>query len=267
MKIKFIINPISKKTRTVSSWREIEKEKIFNKNLYYIVKTLELNSNFEKELIKSRNILNIPENGYELKEYLNIINFEKDSQIGDQIGYLGTAPIESREETKRLEKIFIIDPAIKFYLDCLLYGNYVYPTNGDYFHIKAISHEIVGLDTAFPPEGVDFGDDRCLSIAIKSSVSKNCLKKYIDENWLSIERSIKLLKGRDFLRITKRDLRIFELKQKNNKITYEEIANIIINEFTIDDPDGRINSGSVKTAYKRTKIKIESIAKHRQKKP
>jgi hypothetical protein len=45
------------------------------------------------------------------------------------------------------------------------------------------------------------------------------------------------------------------------KFSYREIADEIIKSLDIDDPDAKINEDSVKTAYKRAKSKIQSLAK------
>lgn len=244
MKIQFVIEkPIRK---IVSTWEEIKKNggESFSKEFYLKCKALELNKDFEKEIIKSRKMLGIPENGYPFDYEITKTEIEKG---GKEIG--------------RLEKIFYFDRTIKNTLHDLLYENLVY------YNMDVSDQDIIScrMDDYFGEYEEDNGVWSCVLLSITIPITRHRLKKYIDNNWKYIKDNLdKLPKRKDF-NISEKQLRIFEIKESNKKLTYSDIANQIIKEFNIDDPEAKTNEESIKTEYNRAKKKIESLAKYKKK--
>ena len=102
-------------------------------------------------------------------------------------------------------------------------------------------------------------EDR-FNIAIYHPITKNQFYKSIDKHWEFINKEIKKLSEFNNPYISDRDYKIVELRDEK-KMKYSEIATQIVKEYGIDDYTGSVNEDSIKTAYKRTKDKINSINK------
>lgn len=97
-------------------------------------------------------------------------------------------------------------------------------------------------------------------IRIFHPVSKNYLHRLVDSIWKHSKKEITHLPKFNIVNISERDLRIVELRDKNN-MKYADIATQIQKEFRLDNSEGSINEDSIKTAYKRARSKIYSINK------
>lgn len=239
MKIGFILdNPINK---IVYSWEEIKSynaDSDFSREFYLKCKTLELNEVFWSEIKKSRKKLGIPEYGIDKIEPLKEIEI-------------------FNKELVRLQKELIFDKQILESIDSLLYCNCVrsvmFITDE-----KEIDHRLDDqLGESDIPDSV--------LISIQTPVKFDKLRKYIKENWSEIEELISRLPNKKTLNISKRDLRIAELKINNPKMTYEKIGNQINDEFNLnDDLDKKMNEWSTKQAYQRLKEKSNSLVKRKK---
>jgi len=241
MKISFVIN----NEVSVSTWKEIKEYRgdlrITYEN-YQKFKSLELNKDFEEVIIESRKNLNIPSGGISWKEFL-----ENEEKLREN------AVLELKKITR--EKLAFHDFAVFMCLDGILYSNCVFP------EIFVTDREKISF--RFDDQDLDSGIPESVLIAIENPVSKNQLINFINDNWdgeFGIESEIKKLNFKKDFKISKRDFRIAELKYQNSKKTFRDIANQIIDEFNIEEPDDlAVNEFSVKTAHDRVVDKIYSL--------
>ncbi len=258
MKILFLIN--DPPLYAVSEWEEIKK---YQKEGYYLtptqethslVKALEQNTEFEKEIIKARRNIGIPEEGIDWKEY-------RDSYNPTNAKKLNEKERKNRldlfmkvvKEMMRIRGVLDLDYFVTNQLRHLIYGNFVYP---EYPYI-AYGYTPVS-------EGNELGeylDD--VFIRVHSQVSKNELLAYIENRWEDIGNLIHNLPPKPDYYISERDRRIAILRDKD-KLSFSEITNRIVEEFKIDDSEGKVNEDAVKTAYRRAKLKILSLTKRRE---
>lgn len=96
------------------------------------------------------------------------------------------------------------------------------------------------------------------TIKINYKISKNELIEWIHANWNEDLGFIQRLPSKPDFRISKRDRKIVELRDKK-RFRFAKIANEIIKEYGIDDAEANINENSVKMAYKRAKDIIKSL--------
>ncbi|OGD95498.1 hypothetical protein A3F57_03120 [Candidatus Roizmanbacteria bacterium RIFCSPHIGHO2_12_FULL_36_11] len=253
MKILFLIGndpPVG----AVSEWSEIKnyKDKGYlspGKDYFRIFKALEHNSEFEKEILLARKNAGLPEKGISWDDYyynyylesLRVYSEQDKSKYKDFF-------IKVEKEVNRIKKNITLDTFITDQLDNLIIGGFVFP------------HDIPISYGAYPEEETISGKDyNGVFIHISHEITLNELKTYIDNNWRNIFRLIKYLPPKSKYYISKRDLRIVELKDKEN-MEWDEIIKTIIKEFVIDDFDGKLNKISVKRAYGRAKKRLNSIA-------
>ena len=240
MKIQFSIP--EPELKLVSTWEEIKKykaEKFFSKEFYIKIKLLEFNKDFELEIKKSRKKIGIPENGCRYEDNENEIELNHNKK------YL--------KEIDRLCNLFKFDLQIEKCLGGLVWGNWV---SFDCFFTDTSSISYYYDDYEDIPDSV--------VISITRPISKHCLVKFIEDNWdikNGINDELQKLPSWKKLSISERDLRIIEIKNSNPSMSYPKIAKEIIKEFGVDNlDDEKNNPDSIKTAYFRTKEKIDVLA-------
>ena len=250
------------------TWKEIvahyENWPAFDKEYYQIIKALEHNLEFEREVIASRSNLGIPSAGYHWKEYRKMTDYKKDKQTPDEIQKMVYLIKNIPREVTRITRKLILNKRI---IDNLR----------DIILTSAVSTPDYLADIHYwlePDDRYDFMDDdekkdmheipKSFNIAFTRKVTKSELIRFIENNWTELENRTKLLPAKERHYITARDLRIVQLRDKN-KLKYSEIANQISDEFSLDNMQGSINEDSVKTAYKRARAKVDSLAKSKLK--
>ena len=258
MKIKFLIGYPAKSF--VTEWQEIKKlskkEAVPNEDTFVLFKALELNKELEKELIKSRNNLHLPEIGVSWEEYKKRKDVKADhtkEELDEIIYFIHNY----RKEIHRITRKMYLHPQVEEQLENLILGDFVEP------YFRGISYGCNGANVEDYESIEDF--DRNVEvdtviIDITKKISKNELLKYIDNQWDEITRLLKYLPEVKHFYVSPRDMRIVELRD-GQKLKYNEIAEKIIKEFSIDDINGSINEDSIKTSYKRAKSKIDELAK------
>ena len=145
------------------------------------------------------------------------------------------------EEGERIYKKLHLPEVVKTNIPSIIIGNFVGPT------IDKI--EIGGENLSY------------LTLTIKARVTKNELIRFIEAQWPTIAKyHLPYLPDRPSFYISPRDLQIVDLRDEQ-KLSFRRIAEAIVKEFNIDDPEGKINEDSIKTAYRRAKQKIAALTK------
>lgn len=242
-----------------SEWSEIQKyskEHLTpDEETYMLFKALEKNKDFEKEIIKARVRIGIPPEGFSWEEYKKFHDYKRNidpKEIEIYLNFLRSYP----KEVERIRRKMKISMVVERQLKDIILGNFIEP----YFRGIGYAPDIE-LDEDL--DEIPDGDVESVTIHISKKIKKNEFIKFIEENWPDIEQYILKFpeEGRFFVSI--RDLRIVELRDEY-KLKYKDIADRIIKEFGIVNYGGSINEDSIKTAYKRAKQKISSLASKRK---
>lgn len=266
MKILFLIGYPPK--YEASNWKEIVRYSndyiAFDEEFYQIIKALEYNEEFEREVIKSRIRLKIPDVGYAWREYQKISDYSRkdvsDIEIAKMLFLIRTIPKEVSRIIKRLKLNKRIRSELK---DIILTSSVCSP---DYL---SDIHYWLEPDDRFELMDDDEKEEakeiiKSFNIAFTRKVTKNELIKFIENNWSNFKKRMELLPEKERYYISERDLRIVELRDKKN-FKYGDIASQIIKEFLLDNIESTVNEDSVKTSYKRAKRKIVALAKSQEK--
>lgn len=262
MKIKFLIGYPAKSF--ASEWQEISrlgKDDIApDKETFNLFKALELNNEIDKELKKARIKLRLPESGLNWEQYKQY----KDTKAKHSKEELENILYFIRNHIKEISTIkrkLNLHPQIEEQLENLILGYFVEP------NYRGIGF---GCDGENVEDYESFNDfDKYTEVdevfvSITKRASKNELHQFIDNNWNEINKLMSYLPTEEHFYVSPRDLRIVELRDRQ-KMKYKDIADVITNEFSIDDISGQINEDSVKTSYKRAKDKVDRLAKSKEK--
>ncbi len=222
----------------------------YDEEFYYLIKNLEKNKLFENEVIKLRIKMKLPKNGIDFGEY-NSFDYEYRNEFDHEKGYKNIIKNyenwlnKINKEGLRICNKLNIPIQIHQYIKEIIIAGFVYSTrlkfsiDYDYFwnDKNKFSHSIMKL-------------------LILQKCSKKELIEYINSIWPTLEKYNHLegLPSKTNYFVSKRDVRIFELKQKKYK--HREVVDKILEEFKVDNNEGKVNEGSVKQAYSRAKKKI-----------
>lgn len=241
-----------------STLQEIEKvdSLAFDRDFYYYVRALEENPLFVTAIEVARKKFNIPKNGYLREEVETLRLYPEDThnesyiskELLDRQFEIQKLVERIDKESFRIYKRLKLNKEMKQALTDIILSNCIYST-GPAIRIETDD------DIGSYPERVE-----AVIIRVQKKVTKNQLLRFVEENWLSINSELKHLSPFSHAYISERDRLILRLRDVE-KLSYREIADKIINSLCIDDPEAKINEDSVKTAYKRAKSKIQSLAK------
>jgi len=258
MKIKFLIGYPAKAFAT--EWKEIRElsktDPAPDEDTFVLFKALELNKSLEKELIQARRSLRIPENGLTWEQYAKRKDTKADhskKELEDIIYFIHNHD----KEIYRIKRKLHLHPQVAEQLENLILGYFVEPS------FRGVSYGCNGANVEDYESIEDFDKDVEVDqvlIDMTKKISKNELLKYINSNWTEISKLLDYLPEVKHFYISPRDMRIVELRD-TQKLKYNEIAQQIIKEFSIDDINGSVNEDSIKTSYMRAKSKIEELAK------
>ncbi len=254
----------------VSGWDEIQKSMFEGPSYqqYSLFKLLEYNKHFWNEVRRLRKKAGIPEEGLTW-EQIKVVRFSGviEGDALNQVESILNKYADSYSRVYPLAEDFILrwylHPFIADVIIDILRSNFipVYPKppiNWDVAKLDMDSNEVLSLP-------VHVVDQENVTIRIIDKVSKNQLKLFIDQEWNEIESKLEGLQRLNVPTIPDRDLFIVKLRNEQ-KMTFNEIADEIIEQLETKDFEGRINEDSVKTAYHRAVDKIHSIAYSRNKK-
>lgn len=209
-----------------------------DRKTYSIVKALENNKDFENELQKLRKEFGIPIQGYSFDEWNNI---KKNRQ--NDTGFISLRHNLRVIGTNKLIRKFNIPYLLQDNLTYVLIGNFLYlPMTRLYLEIP---------NTLLPVY-----DGPEIKIVIQSSVSKNQLIKFIENNWEILDREMAMFGQENSSFISDRDTQIIFLRD-DKKMKFREIADLLAEEVD----DFNINEDMIKIAYHRAKNKISILSK------
>lgn len=217
----------------------------YDEAFYYQIKALERNAAFKKEVKLARVKLVIPEEGMDFSDYYNqdfemLCNTNSETKVRKYKKWLGRI----QEEKKRIYKKLQLPEVVRGNIPSIIIANFVGPTI-DKIEIGGENHNHITH----------------LTLTIKARVTKNELIRFIEAQWPTIAKyHLPYLPDRPSFYISPRDLRIVDLRDEQ-KLSFRRIAEEIVKEFNIDDPEGKINEDSIKTAYRRAKRKIAFLTK------
>lgn len=209
-----------------------------DKKTYSFIKALEDNKDFELEVKKIRTEFNIPIDGYSFDEWTKY-KFEK-KMDKDFMSWRLKLRVNG---AKRLVE--------KFNIPYLLQDNLVFILLGNYIYIPLTRLYVEAPNTLLPVY-----DGPELKIVIQSPVSKNQLIKFINENWITLEKEMVIFGNEASTFVSERDRQIITLRDEK-KYKFREIADLLMEETDNFD----INEDMVKRAYHRAKSKIDTLIK------
>lgn len=249
----------------VSSWTEVgekKKEGYSLRGLTYRVfqmfKGLQYNEDFLKERDEFRKKFKIPEE----------INFYK--YLENKHYFLSEPKITKRNLIKSM-----------FFQEIVFWGGLTQKYRMPYY-VKEMLIDLfyTGVVRYIPPFGGEIAvqvypkqhwlDPKRVSLEITSPlITKNALKKFIDENWNKIKNYVAALPSENKLLISENDLNLLKLRRKQKTIS--RVADEVYFQKTgpiIDfKNDEGIKTETVKTAYFRAKEKVDELFRPINKKP
>ncbi len=253
-KIAFIVGDINSFAE-IYSYKDIKKIDYlaFDKDFFYLVRALEKNEAFVHAVQKARKKFGIPPEGIVWQEYNNATLFP--SSHDEQQS--STKFIEDvKSEAIKIYQELGLDKALKWVLHDIIIANCVFSTGSA---ICFMPEDEASL--GFPLRlGSYPAREKATVIQINKKVNKYQLHRFIDENWTKISRELENLPSFSKSYVSDRDMLILKLRDTNKK-SYKEIADEIVKRYKLDDLDANINEDSVKTAYKRARDRIASLAR------
>ncbi len=252
MKITFVIGG-NVEVYSLEGIKETD-EWAYESSTYYLIKALEKNENFINAVRDARVKLKIPEEGYDQSWYENIYfdiysNTDLESIRGKKkLNDFETWFKKVEREAEKIYKQLKLHTTLHSVLPYIIIGNFVYPTGVSVSSITNTSLKHTGT----PPFA--------LHIIIQNNISKNELIKFIEDNWVKLSKDIKELPDRPEAYISSRDMMIVELRDYE-KLSFNDIADRVIETFKINNAEGKINEDSIKSAYHRAKTKIAYLGR------
>lgn len=270
-------------------------KRLFDEATFNLFKILELCEPFWAEIEKTRLSMGMPEDGLNCSDYQKIAMSQLDSYYEDvplsksAVDFInnakktslykktqeelnetfkkmkimapsdiGTVSSMIRNVSNEFEDKFEMDFRIGFQLQNLLGCNCVYSTLPD-ISVNTDRDDIEGTgdDKWFDEDWFVWKHESTsnkVEITIQRNVSINQLHNFINENSNEINRKLSELPG-EVKTISDRDLEIIYLKDVEG-MHFPNIADQIEKENDGGPSNGKINDGSVKTAYHTAKKKI-----------
>ena len=221
--------------KTAATWQEMEelgKEGfgIFSRKEYELIRAMGLNDDLFREIVSIRKKIGLPERGFSAKEFIAI----------------------SSDPKKTLDVIFNTEARFNKLIGDIHAGYVIAPeVSCQLYNLVLCNHAIPSLNTPvvyFASNGASpmEVDKNHVVIAISKKTTINTLHNFLDDNAEEIEGMLNKLYY-EGPTISERDLRIYELRKTTDK-TFVEIAEQIIQEFNLDDPNAEMNCGSARTA-------------------
>jgi|GEM_PF-4696119 len=257
MKIKFVVCglPIS----PVSTWGEINKYKnegspAYSLEDYWRVKGLEVNAEFEKEILNTRKKIGIPKEGLKYGEINTHYHPEDYVWITDVNLRNKTVAFDKSVdfETKRILKEFDCDLFVSKQIKSILLGNIVLPLSSYISDSGEIS-----IKTLFTEDDLDreeyIKSEKEVLIRITSAVTPEAIRQFVSDRYdVFCELLNKLPKKKKF-ELSKKKIATYQLKKEG--LSYKEISFKLV-ENTDDIP---MSVKAIEKIYKKAKTDIESL--------
>ncbi|MBN2016100.1 sigma-70 family RNA polymerase sigma factor [Candidatus Dojkabacteria bacterium] len=214
---------------------------VFNKKITNYIKALENHDKFATIIKEVRRKFDVPLQGFTVKDFGNDPQFQC---LHSRYSYeLENQIISSVKRKLRENNITLLEPInLDHNLFCIVIGNFLYLQKGAIYHVPTSKNS------------------NMMFFSVLYQVTKSQFKKYLDNNWESISKSLKNLPVLPQWLITERDREIVHLRDEK-KLKFTEIADKITKKYGKTLNDISINEDSVKAAYHRAKKKIKSLIK------
>ncbi len=206
-----------------------------DRDTYEFLKTLEDNQDFANSIVAVRNTFNIPVEGYSLDEWDKIRAKKKDA------GSYSNWRLKLDQASRELSKSYKIPYLLHKSLTYIVIGNFIYLPLAKIF-----------LDLPYQLQPTYDGPS--IKISIYGQVSKEQLKKFIDNNWVSIDKGMTVFTDENSAYISSMGREIIQLRDRDH-MKFAEIADYISEKSNNYD----VNEDLVKKAYHRGKNKIASL--------
>lgn len=241
----------------ISSWEEVGKKKKEGYSLqgltysvFQMFKGLQYNEDFLRERDIFRKKFNIPAR----------ISFSK--YLENKHYFLSKSETAQRDFTKSLT-----------FQELVFWGGLIQKYRMPYY-VKEMIIDLfyTGVVRYIPPFGGEIAvqvypkqhwlDPKRVSLEITSPlITKNALKKFIDENWNKIKNYVAALPSENKLLITDNDLNLMKLRKKYRLLSRVADEVYVASTKRIRDlkKDKGVNNSAIKTAYFRAKEKIDEL--------
>jgi len=237
MKIKFVVCglPIS----PVSTWGEIKKYKnegspAYSLEDYWRVKGLEVNTEFEKEILKTRKKIGIPKEGLKYGE-INTHYHPEDYVWITEVNLRNKTVAFDKSvdfETERILNEFDCDLFVSKQIKPILLGNIVLPLSSYISDSGEIS-----IKTLFTEDDLDreeyIKNEKELLIRITSNVKPEAIRQFIRDRYDLFTELLKKLPEKKKFELSKKKIAVYQLKKEG--LPYKEIAFKLV-ENTDDNP-------------------------------
>ena len=232
--------------KTACTWAELTElgEKgfeTFSRKEYGAIKAMGLNENLCREITALRKGLGLPKQGMSAKEFISIISNHRKGQE-----HIFTTELRFNKLAEDIYARHTVSPEVSSQLYTLvLCGHAILPTNTTSIYFST---------SGFSPLEADKNQ---VVIAISRKTSIHSLRQFLNDNSKQLESMFNKL-YHETPSISERDLRIYEIRE-TTKMTFEEIADQIVQEFKLDNTNAEMNCDSARIAYKRATKRIAKL--------
>lgn len=223
----FTLNEIRKAEEKLVIIDGKEKTKIcpglvtFSEESYWKIRCLEIHPEFEKEIVKVRRVLKIPDDGLSYREYLEYyspLTLSDTSDTGKRIN----------NEVKNILVKFHCDEYVKTQLKNILLANIVLPIESDGDKRNGISVYSILDEKDLDNQNYD-SSEKAVFIKITSSVKSEAIVDFIENNrdkFNTLLNNLPISRGYDEL--SEEKISILGMKKHDKKIKYSKMADLWI---------------------------------------
>lgn len=191
----------------------------FSEESYWKIRCLEINQEFEPEILRVRKLLRIPKNGFTYDEYL-----KKYSPFA-----LGITSSENKRIDDEIASIlakFHCDDYIKTQLKSILLANIALPTESNGWKRNGISVYSILDENNLNKQDFDTSE-KALFIKVTSSVKPEAIINFIEKNKDKFNSLLnKLPKSRGYTELSEEKIAILGMKKNNRKVKYNQMASL-----------------------------------------
>ena len=191
----------------------------FSEESYWKIRCLEINNEFEPEILRARKLLGIPENGFTYDEYL-----KKYSPFA--LGIISSKNKRIDNEITSILTKFHCDDFIKTQLKSILLANIALPIESNGWKRSGISVYSTLDEDDLNRQDFD-SSEKALFIKITSSVKPEAIINFIEKNKDKFNSLLNNLpKSRGYTELSEEKISILGMKKNNKKVKYSQMANL-----------------------------------------
>ena len=191
----------------------------FSEESYWKIRCLEIHPEFEKEIVKVRRVLKIPDDGLSYRKYLEYyspLTLRDTSNIGKRIN----------NEINNIFVKFHCDEYIKTQLKSILLANIALPIESDGWRRNGISVYSIFDEKDLDNQNYD-SNNKAVFIKITSSVKPEAIVDFIENNRDKFNTLLNNLpKSRGYEELSEEKISILGMKKLDKKIKYSKMADL-----------------------------------------